>query len=146
MSIKDAGIQRGEGVALVYGPTADAVLDYVTPMRLPDPNVVVVIAQQHDPSHPIVSKVRELSQRGQQVSVCCVVDGSVWLADRSTGGFSVKDKSHAPKDPSFVAPVVKPMAAPAVVAAPPAAPKKKAAAASVEPVAAPSAETPPSAQ
>jgi hypothetical protein len=146
VSIKDAGIQRGEGVALVYGPTADAVLDYITPMRLPDPQVVVVLAQPHDPAHPVVAKIRELSQRGQQVSVCCVVDGSAWLADRSTGGFSVKDKSHAPKDPSFIAPVVKPMAAPAAVAAPPAPSKKKTAAAPVEPVPAPSEETPPSAQ
>jgi len=140
VSIQHAGIQRGEGVALVYGPTADAVVGFVSALQTPDPNVVVVVAQKHDDGHPLVTKLRELQQRGQSVSVCCVAEGSVWLCDRSTGGFSAKDRSSAPKDASFVAPVVKPMpkAAPA--------PAKKKAAAEPAPPPAPSKETEPSVQ
>ncbi len=137
VSVHHAAVQRGEGVALVYGPTADAVVRLVSAVQTPDPHVVVVVAQKYDDGHPIVTKLRELQQRGQSVSVCIAQEGAVWLCDRSTGGFSAKDKSHYPKDAGFVAPVVK--AAPKPAAPAPA--KKKAAA---EP--APTAETAPSVQ
>jgi hypothetical protein len=109
-NLSSAWFQRGEGVALVCGPTADAVAPYVTLAKLPDPNVAIFVAEAVDPSHAIFEVAQQMRQRGQFVSLHVVSPMTVLLCDRSTSVFACKDKSSAPKDATYKGPPVKAMA------------------------------------
>jgi hypothetical protein len=109
MGLAVASSQRAEGVALVCGPTADAVAPYVALEKLPDPCVVILVAEAVDPSHALLMTVQAMQQRGQSVSLHVVSPKTVLLCDRSTGSFACKDKASAPKDASYKGPAVKPM-------------------------------------